>query len=129
MRFSLLPLGMFAVFVGASSSVLCAESHVEYLDSIKKIDVHTHVRMDAPFVRELLEQQNFKYINVCVDSMGSKMTHAQRENARALYQKYPRHYSWVTTFDSKGLFDPGWTEKTITLLREDFENGAISFLR
>ena len=53
------------------------------------------------------------------------MTLYQRENARALYQKYPRHYSWVTTFNSKGLFEPGWAKRTIELLKEDFENGAI----
>ncbi len=101
------------------------ESHVAYLNSIKKFDVHTHVRTDAAFVRELLEKQNFKYLNVCVDSRGSEMTLSQRENARELYQKYPRHYAWVTTFDSKGLFEPGWADRAIELLKEDFENGAI----
>jgi len=113
---------LFSLLLPASSQ---AESRVAYLDSIKKIDVHTHVRMDAPFVRDLLDQQNFKYLNVCVDSRGSEMTQYQRENARALYEKYPRYFSWVTTFDSKGLFEPGWTEKTIRQLKEDFDNGAI----
>lgn len=102
-----------------------AENHVAYLNSIKKIDVHTHVRIDAAFVRELLDQQNFKYLNVCVDSMGSEMTLSQCENARNLYQKYPRYCSWVTTFDSKGLFEPRLTNRTIELLEQEVENGAI----
>jgi len=125
MRSRLFPFFLFCLACLEGSSLLQAENHVAYLNSIKKIDVHTHVRMDAAFVRELLDQQNFKYLNVCVDSMGSEMTLSQRENARDLYQKYPRHYSWVTTFDSKGLFEPGWTNRTIELLKQDFENGAI----
>tara|TARA_B100001057_G_scaffold400606_2_gene411856 strand:- start:3670 stop:3906 length:237 start_codon:yes stop_codon:yes gene_type:complete len=60
-----------------------------------------------------------------VDSMGSEMTLSQREDARDLYQKYPRHYSWVRAFDSKGLFEPRWTNRTIELLKQDFESGAI----
>lgn len=102
-----------------------AENHVAYLNSRKKIDVHTQVQMDAAFLRELLDQENFKYLNVCVDSMGSEMTLSQRENARELYHKYPRHYCWMTTFDSKGLFEPRWTNRTIELLKQNFENGAI----
>ncbi len=122
-RFPFSPLFCLAILLMPFTG--WAESRVAYLDSIKKIDVHTHVRMDAAFVRELLDEQNFKYINVCVGSRGPELTRQQRENARDLYEKYPRYFSWVTTFDPEGLFEPGWTEKTIRQLKEDFDNGAI----
>ena len=125
MRSRLFPFFLFCLACLEGSSLLQAENHVAYLNSIKKIDVHTHVRMDAAFLCGLLDQENFKYLNVCVDSMGSEMTLSQCEDARNLYRKYPRHYSWVMTFDSKGLFEPRWTNRTIELLKQDFESGAI----
>ena len=113
MRSRLFPFFLFCLACLEGYSLLQAENHVAYLNSINKIDVHTQVQMDAAFLRELLDQENFKYLNVCVDSMGLEMTLSQREDARDLYQKYPRHYS------------PRWTNRTIELLKQDFESGAI----
>ena len=59
-----------------------AENHVAYLNFIKKIDMHVHDWMDAAILCELLDQEDLKYPNVCVDSMSVEMTLSQHENAR-----------------------------------------------
>lgn len=106
-------------------SLLTAESNLNYLDSIKKFDVHTHTRADEAFIREIHDEDNWKYINVCVASRGSDITLRQREISQILLKKYPRHFAWVTAFDVEGMFEPGWVDKQLALLKEDFDNGAI----
>lgn len=125
MKSRLFPFFLFCLACLEGSSLLQVGNHDAYLNFIKKIDVYSHVRMDVAFLFEQLDQEDFKYPNVCLDSMGSEMTLSQHENARDLYQKYQRHYSWVTAFDSKGLFEPRWNKRTIELLKQDFESGAI----
>tara|TARA_B100000900_G_scaffold215473_1_gene182480 strand:- start:1085 stop:1537 length:453 start_codon:yes stop_codon:yes gene_type:complete len=119
------PFFLFFLACLEGSSLLQAENHVAYLNFIKKIDMHVHDWMDAAILCELLDQEDLKYPNVCVDSMSVEMTLSQHENARDLYQKHQRHFSWVTAFDSKGLFEPRWNKRTSELLKQNFESGAI----
>jgi predicted TIM-barrel fold metal-dependent hydrolase len=104
---------------------LNAENHLDYLQSIKKIDVHTHERADEALLREVLDEDNWKYVNVCVDSGNAQRTNAQREISLQLYQKHPRYYSWITAFTVEGIWEKGWEKRVIAQLKEDFDNGAI----
>ena len=118
-------LGIIVIACCIHPFAIKAESHFEYLKSIKKFDVHAHVRADEVFIREVLEKDNWKYITVCVASGGAESTLSQRKISRQLYEKYPRFYAWVTTFDVEGMFEPGWTERVLKDLKTDFANGAI----
>ena len=102
-----------------------AVNQLDYLASIRKIDVHTHVRADEPFLHKLLEEDNYKYVTICTNGSSTKSSLEQRENARKLSDKYPRHYAWVTTFDTMGMFETGWIDGILKQLKEDFKNGAI----
>ena len=63
----------------ACSPGLNAESHLDFLKTIRKIDVHTHERADELLIREVLDEDNWKYVTVCVDSGNAERTNAQRE--------------------------------------------------
>ncbi|MEQ6119808.1 amidohydrolase family protein [Reichenbachiella sp. MALMAid0571] len=102
-----------------------AQSKMEYLNSIKKIDVHTHVRSDQPFLRELLDELNYKFCTLSTIGTNSKTLLAQIDTAKMVYEKYPRYYAWVTTFDVSNRDEPGWTDQVINQLKNDFENGAV----
>lgn len=112
-------------YLNASVCLLSAESNLDYLKSIKKFDVHTHVRANESFVRDILAEDNWKYINVCVASRGSAITLQQRQVSRKLYDSYPRFFAWVTTFDVEGMFEPGWIDTVLKELKTDFDHGAI----
>ena len=118
-------LFLLATTIGFTPNSSIATSNLDYLSSIKKFDVHTHERVDEPFIREILDKDNWKYINVCVASRGSESTQSQRENARLLLEKYPRYFAWTTTFNVEGMFEPGWVNSVLKGLKSDFDHGAI----
>lgn len=106
-------------------SPLLAVNHLDYLASIKKIDIHTHERADELLIREVLDEDNWKYVTICVDNGNRQRTDAQRKISLELYQKYPRYFSWITAFAVEGIWQPGWKDRVIAQLKGDFDNGAI----
>ena len=62
----------FRVFIATLVGTLifsCApkekdSSSWEYLKTMKKIDVHTHVNNDAEFLSDFMDEYNFKFVNI-----------------------------------------------------------------
>ena len=125
MRRIMMPGFLTMVFLIFNLPALLGVNHLAYLKTIRKIDVHTHERANERFVLDFLEEENLKYVTICVDIGKKDFTKAQRDVSMELYQQYPRYYSWITTFDVEGIWEPGWKERTIARLREDFHRGAI----
>jgi predicted TIM-barrel fold metal-dependent hydrolase len=98
---------------------------MDYLKSIKKIDVHTHIRNDAPYLRKIMDDLNMKMVTVCVGGLNSERMNIQIDSAKVFCKEYPRYYAWMTTFDLTKRNDPDWIKKTIDQLKDDFENGAV----
>jgi predicted TIM-barrel fold metal-dependent hydrolase len=98
---------------------------MDYLKSIKKIDVHTHIRNDAPYLRKIMDDLNMKMITICTGGLNLDRMNFQIDSAKVFCKEYPRYYDWMTTFDLTKRNDPDWTEKTITQLKNDFDNGAV----
>ena len=48
---------------------------------------------------------------------------AQIDTAKKIYNKLPRYYGWMTTFDVSTRNESGWTEKVIKQLKDDFKHG------
>jgi predicted TIM-barrel fold metal-dependent hydrolase len=92
---------------------------------IKKIDVHTHVRSEQPFLKAILDSLNFKYCTVSTIGVNPETMQAQIDTAKKLYNKLPRYYAWITTFDASSRNKRGWAKKVIKQLKDDFDNGAI----
>ncbi len=100
-------------------------SKLEYLKSIKKIDVHMHIRSDQQYLTDFMDEWNFKFNTVCIPSSNPKTLQAQIDTAISLYQTKPRYYAWITGVDMTNFTEPGWTEAAIAKLKVDFGQGAV----
>jgi len=96
------------------------------LNNDKKIDVHTHISSDAVYLREVMDDLNLKMLTICNEGLKSDRLEAQRKAAIVISEKYPRYYTWCTTFDLNGTDSPGWSNRVIGRLKEDFERGALA---
>ncbi len=100
--------------------------NLEYLKKIKKIDIHTHVRSNQQYLIDFMNANNFKYCAiVTIGSKNNNPLQAQIDTARMLYNKYPRYYGWITSFDASNCFEHGWAERVIEQLNADFNHGAV----
>ncbi len=100
-------------------------AQLDYLMSIKKIDIHTHISSDAPFLRKFLDEYNMKLNTLCTGGLDTAHMRFQIDQAKKFSKEHPRYYSWVTTFDLTKRDDPDWTENVIKKLKDDFDHGAI----
>ncbi len=99
-------------------------SNLAYLKSIKKIDVHMHIKSEQQYLIDFMDEWNFKFTTVSTVAPGYLMQ-GQIDTAKVLLNKYPRYYAWITTFDPSNFEKEGWAEIVIKQLKDDFNNGAI----
>jgi predicted TIM-barrel fold metal-dependent hydrolase len=100
-------------------------SHLDYLQSIKKIDIHFHTRGDADYLRSLLDDLNMKVCTMCTRGVDPVYTNKQIDSAREITKQYPRYYAWATTFDLSTRDEPHYAERVIEKLGRDFNDGAL----
>jgi len=100
-------------------------SMLEYLKSIKKIDVHMHIRSDQQYLIDFMDEWNFKFCTVCIPGLSPNILKTQIDTATMLYQTKPRYYAWITGVDMTNFTAPGWAESAISKLKIDFEQGAV----
>jgi len=123
---TLLTLALFFLLATCNAQTKVeSTSNLAYLKGIKKIDVHMHIKSDRQYLIDFMDERNFKFTNICTAAPGFRNVQGQIENAKMLYNKYPRYYAWITTFDASGFEEEGWAENVIKQLKNDFENGAI----
>ncbi len=113
------------LMTGLLSTTLYAQSNMDYLMSIKKFDIHTHIRNDSPLLRHVLDSLNMKVNTICTGGMNIQRMEKQINSAKKVTKEYPRYYEWVTTFDLTQRDDPNWAENVINQLKDDFSNGAV----
>ncbi len=116
---------LFFLCIIFSFSNAWAQSNLEYLNKIKKIDLHTHISDDAPYLRKLMDSMNMKFVTLCTGGKTPLEVSLKTEKAKEFSNKYPRYYGWVTTFDAFSINERGWEERTIKKLKSDFDNGAV----
>ena len=100
-------------------------SNLEYVKSIRKIDVHMHIGSDQPFLIDFMDKWNFKFCTICTFTPRNNNLQVQIDTAIKILNKYPRYYAWITTFDPAGFEEEGWADKVIAQLERDFDNGAM----
>jgi hypothetical protein len=95
------------------------------LKDFKKIDIHTHISSDAHYLREVMDDWNLKMFTICNEGLKSDRLEAQRKAAVEISEEWPRYYAWCTTFELNGFDTPGWTDRVLTVLEDDFSHGAL----
>lgn len=100
-----------------------ADSEVPAFEEIRKIDVHSHIFDEIPYLAELMEQNNITVINL---SNRGADEHLERmhEIGESLYTRWPDQFPWGSAFDLTGRNEPGYAEMVNRALDETFANGA-----
>ncbi len=123
-------LALFStVAAGANFSTKAAGQNdkiPEEIGKFKKIDVHMHISSDAVYLREVMDELNLKMNAVCNIGLQPDRLKVQIDNAIEICRKYPRYYSWCTTFGFESMFEPDWAEQVKKHLKYRFDNGAIA---
>ncbi len=112
----------FLIFILILFSGTKLFAQMEYVKSIKKIDVHIPLTKDAAYLRKFMDDYNMKMVNICYNGHD---INSQIKASKEFTKNYPRYYAWVTTFDLKNRDNPGWLENVIKRLKQDFNDGAI----
>lgn len=118
-------LTLAIVCVIMRSVTVYTQSNMDYLMSVNKIDIHTHIRIDALWLRKILDSLNMKVTTICTRGTNIERMNNQRNSARQLSDNYPRYYAWITTFDLTQRNDHDWVDNVIKQLKMDFKNGAV----
>ena len=93
---------------------------------IKKIDIHMHISSDADYLREVMDELDLKMNIMTNKGIQPDRLKFQVDAAIEISRKYPRYYSWCTTFGFEGMYEPGWTESVKAYLKFGFDNGALA---
>lgn len=99
---------------------------LQEIENFKKIDVHMHISSDAAYVREVMDELHLKMNAMCNIGLQPDRLKVQVDAAVEICRKYPRYYSWCTTFGFERMFDSDWTERVKKYLKYGFDNGALA---
>ncbi len=98
----------------------------EQIKKFKKIDVHMHISSDAAYLREVMDSLNLKMNAMCNIGLQPDRLKVQVDAAIDICRKYPRYYSWCTTFGFERMFEPDWADRVKKYLKYGFDNGALA---
>jgi len=94
---------------------------------VPKIDAHAHITTDGNAMIEVARASNFRLFNIAVDVVDEYPP--MPEQIRVLskhHREHPDISIFCTSFTLEGWDEPGWSEKVVEKLREDFNHGAVA---
>jgi len=92
---------------------------------VKKIDTHVHLNSKNAAIAELASAQNFHLLTVNVDVPSYPSLKDQETFALHQIGLFEKEIDFLTAFTLSGWEEPGWSEKTISLLDSSFALGAL----
>jgi hypothetical protein len=94
--------------------------------SVKKVDVHIHIRRDDVSLIERAQQDNFHLLNINVNSPDSPPIEAQQALALKHREAFPQQVAYATTFSVQHFTEATWAEQTLSYLKDAFAKGALA---
>lgn len=91
--------------------------------SVKKYDVHVHIRTTSDAVSDQAYADHFQLINVSVAYTDSSLR-AQENFARYQITRHPKQIHNLTAFTTTDWDSASWADQTIQKLKESFSRGA-----
>lgn len=93
--------------------------------SVKKIDVHTHINTEKPDIVNQAKEDNFTLFSLNVDMPWYPPIDQQEDYILKQRIKSSKDIYYLTTFETKTINEPGWSERQLAYLKNSFKNGAI----
>ena len=93
---------------------------------VEKVNTHFHMTREDSSLIGLATANNFRLINVNVNTADFIPIEEQQKLAVKLVRKFPHDMAWATTFTVTAFNDPGWQKKTLDYLGSSFSQGAIA---
>lgn len=113
--------GLFALYPGTASYY-----EVEDYASVKKADVHVHIRAQRPAFVQQAQKDNFQLVNIVVDGAGTwKGVRNQWKYVKFQEENFPDEFVPVTAFSVEGFHELDWEDRTIAWLDSCFAQGAV----
>lgn len=120
-----------ALFLASFTPALFSQSGEAYYAlsdyaSVKKADVHVHIRSQRPAFANQAIKDNFYLVNIAVDGAGTwKAIRDQWKYIKFQKRVFPDRYRPITAFSVENFHDPNWEEQTIAWLDSCFSDGAL----
>ena len=95
---------------------------------IQPIDAHTHIYKDDPELNALIERLNLRTVNICViDDRDPDFKGLEPQRSEVLKVRHSTlgRVAFCTTFSPYGFEEPGFSDRAIRQLNEDFADGAV----
>jgi predicted TIM-barrel fold metal-dependent hydrolase len=91
---------------------------------IEKIDVHSHVFDDIPYLVAMLRRDNVRVVNIANRGTDGNLDIMHRI-AEELRDKYPDRLAFASTFDLTRVHEPGYSDEVVAWLDRTFASGAV----
>ena len=109
-------------------SYSCTEKEQYYTFSdyqtIPKIDAHFHYRSDTCSFLDFATEDNFKLLSPNPDPGSIPILEKNSAITHKIYRERPLQFSYFTTFYAADFEKPEFTEKTISYIEKQIEQGA-----
>ena len=130
--FNIILLTLFLVGSGCNQQrekkVEMTEEHysMEDFKRVPKIDTHAHINTDGKAMINVARENNFKLMVMAVDVVPDYPPMDEQIRVKVKhYQEDPDVFTFSTAFTLEGWDELDWSEKIITQLKNDFDNGAL----
>jgi predicted TIM-barrel fold metal-dependent hydrolase len=113
-------------FLGSVAALKAARA---FAAPFEWIDSHVHIHRDAPRLLSSMEKAGWRALSICVSaattSSDASDLEAELKATARLWRDKKKRLAWATTFDARSFEDPDFPDRTITSLRQSFDQGAI----
>jgi predicted TIM-barrel fold metal-dependent hydrolase len=99
---------------------------IEDFKRVSKIDTHAHVNTEGKTMIDVARENNFKIMVMAVDVVPEYPPMEEQLRVRVNhYREDPDIFTFSTAFTLENWDEPDWSERVITQLQKDFDNGAL----
>lgn len=122
-------LVLVALAAAASAALIRAQHAAPSLASLAPIDAHAHAFNTTPEFYKLFERLNLRFVNICVvdkHEKGFADGEWQHKTALEVRRVSNGRAIFCSTFDPQDWDSPGFADRTIKLLNQTFDQGAVA---
>ena len=126
---SIRPLSMLRAVASNEADEVFSPDELRAFAALEPIDTHTHVFQNAPALYDMLRKLHMHILDICVvddHNKFQKSLHPQLDDALRVVRSGEGQASLCTTFDLYGFERPGFAERAVRQINQDFDQGAIA---